>query len=118
MSWKSKKQPTIAESTCESEYIAANFAFKEGIFLQQMMLDLNHPKIQIKLHIDNQGTIDLSKNPVKFERSKHILIKFHFIRSKVEDKTVSLIKIGSKDNFADLYTKPAVKTNLHMFLMK
>ena len=117
ISWKAKKQPTIALSTCEAEYIAANFAVKEGLFLRQLLSDLKYPKMPILLNIDNKGAIDLSRNPVHHERSKHIDIRYHFIRQKVEDETLELFKVASKDNYADLYTKPATKCNIHMFLM-
>ena len=117
ISWKAKKQPTIALSTCEAEYIAANFAVKEGLFIRQLLSDLKYPKMQISLNIDNKGAIDLSRNPVHHERSKHIDIRYHFIRQKVEDETLELFKVASKDNYADLYTKPATRCNIHMFLM-
>ena len=117
ISWKAKKQPTIALSTCKAEYIAANFAVKEGLFIRQLLSDLKYPKMQISLNIDNKGAIDLSRNPVHHERSKHIDIRYHFIRQKVEDETLELFKVASKDNYADLYTKPATRCNIHMFLM-
>ena len=117
ISWKAKKQPTIALSTCEAEYIAANFALKEGLFLRQLLSDFKYPKMQIHLYIDNKGAIDLSKNPVHHERSKHIDIRYHFIRQKVEDETLELFKVASKDNYADLYTKPATRCNIQNFLM-
>ena len=117
ISWKAKKQPIIALSTCEAEYIAANFALKEGIFLQHLLNDLMYPEMCINLFVDNKGAIDLSKNPVHHERSKHIDIRYHFIREKVEDGILKLFKVSSKDNYADLYTKPATKQNLHNFLM-
>ena len=117
ISWKAKKQPTIALSTCEAEYIAANFALKEGLFLRQLLNDLKYPEMQINLYVDNQGAIDLSKNPVHHERSKHIDIRYHFIRQKVEDETLKLLKVASQDNYADLYTKPATKCNIQNFLI-
>ena len=64
ISWKTKKQPTIALSTWEAEYIAANYALQEGLFLRQLLCDMKYPEKQIQLYVDNKGAIDLSKNPV------------------------------------------------------
>ena len=117
VSWKAKKQPTIALSTCEAEYIAANYALKEGLFLRQLIHDLGYPNMLISLNIDNKGAIDLSKNPVHHERSKHIDIRYHFIRQKVQDGSLKLLKVSSQDNYADLHTKPVQKFNLKNFLL-
>ena len=54
---------------------------------------------------DNQGAIALSKNPVHHERSKHIALRHHFLREKVEDKSITLSHVPSADNIADLLTK-------------
>ena len=85
ISWKSRKQPTVALSTCEAEYIALANAVQEAKFLMQLCLDM---KVGIKegkslIMIDNQGAMNLAKNPVQHQRSKHIDIKYHFIRSEI-----------------------------------
>ena len=117
ISWKSKKQPTIALSSCEAEYIAANYALQEGLFLKQLLSDLGYCGLPINLLMDNKGAIDLSKNPVHHQRSKHIDIRYHFIREKVADKSLNLFKVASKDNYADIFTKPAKKSNLQYFML-
>ena len=117
ISWKCKKQQTIALSTCEAEYIAANFALQEGLFLRQLLLDMKYPKLQINLYVDNKGAIELGKNPVHHQRSKHIDIRYHFLREKVGDGSLNLLKISSQDNCADLFTKPAKLSNLKNFMM-
>ena len=117
VSWKCKKQPTVALSTCEAEYIAASFALQEGIFLRQLLLDLKYPELKINLYVDNRGAIELGKNPVHHQRSKHIDIRYHFLRQKVSEGIVSLLKVSSANNYADLFTKPAKLSNLKNFLI-
>ena len=82
ISWKSKKQQTVALSSCESEYMALCAATQEAIYLSQLYNDLNIVEKSIEpvvVNVDNQGTIALAKNPVHHNRSKHIDIKYHFI---------------------------------------
>ena len=78
---------------------------------------MKYPKLPVYLKVDNKGAIDLSKNPVHHERSKHIDIRYHFIREKVEDNTVILLKVSSQDNLADAFTKPAKYSNLQNFML-
>ena len=108
ISWKTRKQPIVALSTCESEYIAMAFAMQECAFLQQLAHDLRlfptlHP---CTLYVDNIGSIQLSKNPVFHQRTKHLDIRFHYVREKVASGQVILSYVPSKSNVADIFTKP------------
>ncbi|CAB4009852.1 Poly (gag pol) of Ty Copia retrotransposon [Paramuricea clavata] len=113
ISWKSRKQPTVALSTCEAEYIALANAVQEAKFLRQLCIDM---KVSISddnvlIQVDNQGAINLARNPVHHQRSKHIDIKYHFIRSEIQVGTISLKYVPTEDNIADVFTKPASKAN-------
>ena len=117
VSWKTKKQPIIALSSCESEYVSMTHGMQEAMFLKQLLLDLLvvcEPD-QVTLHVDNMGAIDLSKNPVHHQRTKHVDIKYHFIRSKVQDGTIVLRYVPSKENMADIFTKPCTRMSLNKF---
>ena len=107
----------VALSTCESEYIALSFACQEAAFLQQITMDMQafncQNPIPVVIFVDNLGTIELSRNPVFQKRSKHIDIRYHFIRSKVADGSVVLDYVQSKSNVADIFTKPATKSSLN-----
>ena len=118
ISWKSKKQQVVALSSCEAEYVAITHAMQEGIFLQQLLCDMGVfqelDKV-VLLHVDNMGAIDLCKNPVHHQRSKHIDIKYHFILSKICDGSFVLEYVPSKENIADIFTKACTKLSLRKF---
>ena len=81
ISWKSKKQASVALSTCEAEYMALSITCQETIFIRQLLTDIMPKKYEPAIiRSDNQGAIALIKNPVKRSRSKHIDIRYHFIR--------------------------------------
>ena len=80
---KSKKQQTVALSTCEAEYIALAETVQEGKFFKQLCVDLGILQVSnsILINADNQGAIKLAKNAAFHKRSKHIDVKFYFIKS-------------------------------------
>jgi hypothetical protein len=88
VSWKSQHQPTVALSTAEAEYIALTAAIQEAIFLRQLLDSMGVEPTMI--FEDNQACIALSKNSLVNARSKHIDIKYHFNREKVESGEVVL----------------------------
>ncbi|MEE4247441.1 MAG: reverse transcriptase domain-containing protein [Kangiellaceae bacterium] len=111
VSWRSKKQDTVALSSCEAEYMSLTLALQEGLFLMQLMSDMrpegNFESFSLKG--DNQGALALSKNPVHHKRSKHIDVKFHFIRENVKSGKVVLTYVQSSENNADVFTKSVGK---------
>lgn len=91
VSWISQKQKVVALSSCEAEYIAAAYAACQGVWLARLVNELlGQERIRVKIKIDNQSAIALCKNPVYHERSKHIDVKYHFVRSCVEDGKVEV----------------------------
>ena len=105
ISWKTRKQPSVALSSCEAEYMALSDTTREMLYLRTfcLSLDLKQPEQNIVLS-DNQGAIALSKgHGVKHSRSKHIDIRYHFVR----EQTTMLYKyVSSDNNLADIMTKP------------
>jgi hypothetical protein len=69
----------------------------------------------VLIQVDNQGAINLARNPVHHQRSKHRDIKYHFIRSEIQVGIISLKYVPSEDNIADIFTKPASKGKLEKF---
>lgn len=108
--WSSKKQETTAQSTAEAEYIAAASAVNQAIWLRKMLKDLGHEQIEAtKIMCDNSSAVSISKNPVFHGRTKHIKIKFHFIREVQQSNEVMLIHCSSEEQLADIFTKPLPK---------
>ena len=77
---------------------------QEGMFLKQLFNDLNG-ECKIDLHGDNQGALALTKNPVRHQRTKHIDVRFHFVRSLVLDGKLNVHYIPTEHNIADILTK-------------
>lgn len=116
ISWKTKKQPTVALSTCEAEYIALAATIQECLYLTQLLEHLDDYQYGVPIiYEDNQGTIALAKNPVSRQRCKHIEIKYHFVRSTVNNGKVCLEYCPTDQMVADLMTKPATKVKLFAF---
>ena len=110
ISWSSKKQSIVALSTTESEYVALASAGCQARWLKSILEEMGQVQEgPTKLFCDNKSTICLSKNPMFHSKSKHIKIKFHFIRELIKDKEVEVLYCKSQDQLADLFTKPLKK---------
>ncbi|GKA60280.1 putative ribonuclease H-like domain-containing protein [Tanacetum coccineum] len=106
ISWKCKKQTIVATSTTEVEYVAAVNCCGQVLWVQNQLLDYGFNFMNTKIHIDNESTICIVKNPVYHSKTKHIEIRHHFIRDCYEKKLISVEKIHTDLNVADLLTKP------------
>lgn len=110
VSWGSKLQPTVALSSAEAEYMAACAAVQEAVHLRLLMSDLGFEQREpTVIYEDNQGCIALSDNPVYHRRTKHIDIRYHFIRERVASKEIELKYVPTKHQLADLLTKGLAK---------
>ncbi|GJZ37708.1 putative ribonuclease H-like domain-containing protein [Tanacetum coccineum] len=105
ISWQCKKQTIVANSTTEAEYVAAANCCRQVLWIQNQMIDYGFNFMNTKIHIDNESTISVIKNPVAHSRTKHIKICFHFIRDCYEKRLIEVIKIHTDSNVADLLTK-------------
>lgn len=104
ISWKSQLQKIVALSSTEAEYIVVTDAIKEGIWLKGLLNEFGFIK-EVVLYSDSQSAIPLSRNPVLHNRSKHIDVRFHFIRDIISQGVVKLEKISTNFNPADAGTK-------------
>ncbi|GJZ66898.1 hypothetical protein Tco_0630138, partial [Tanacetum coccineum] len=105
ISWQYKKQTRVATSTTEAEYVAAASCCGQVLWLQNQLLDYGFNFMNTIIHIDNQSTICIIKNPVYHSTTKHIEIRQHFIRDCYEKKLIQVQKIHTNLNVADLLTK-------------
>ncbi|KAK0605571.1 hypothetical protein LWI29_028241 [Acer saccharum] len=106
VSWISKLQTVVALSTTEAEYMAATQACKEAIWIKRLMEELGHKQEKIILFCDSQSALHIARNPAFHSRTKHIGVQYHFVREVVEDGSVDMQKIHTKENLADVMTKP------------
>ncbi|GJV04765.1 retrotransposon protein, putative, ty1-copia subclass [Tanacetum coccineum] len=105
VSWKATLQHVVALSTTEAEYMALTEAVKESIWLKGLLIELGVNLRSVVVNCDNQSAIHLSRNAMFHERTKHINVRYHFIREIVESKEIEVAKIGTKNNAADAFTK-------------
>ena len=140
ISWSSKRQLTVALSSCETEYMSQTQAIKEAVRLKSLLDQLN-PEDSIDspprhnsqttplpltdtsayalkatiIYCDNQGAVALAKNPKSHARSKHIDIQWHYQRKKVADSSVTLKYVPTSEQIADGLTKPLIKEKFPIF---
>lgn len=112
VSWMSRLQKSVALSTTEAEYMAISEASKEMIWLKNFLEELGKKQGDNALYSDSQSAIHLAKNPVFHARTKHIQLRYHFIRELISDGTLSLKKILGSRNPADMLTKVVTKEKL------
>ncbi|GJY96673.1 hypothetical protein Tco_0513583 [Tanacetum coccineum] len=100
------KQTALAISTTKAEYVSAGKACQQALWMKQALIDYGIRLDDVLIMCDNKGAIDLSKNPVQHSRTKHIEIRHHFLRDNVQKGNISIEKVASEDNIADIFTKP------------
>lgn len=114
--WCSKKQQLVTLSSTEAEYVAACQAVQESIWVEKLLtnldIELNYP---IEIYEDNFGCVMISKNP-ETKRTKHIDVKFHFLRNLVWEGRYVLTQVSTKDQLADIMTKGLTRVNFERFV--
>jgi hypothetical protein len=106
ISWKSKKQSIVAQSSAEAEYIASAEGVREALWLRQLLTELSFaPSSGTLMFGDNKTAISMAENMVTQVRSKHIDIKHHFLRDHVQKGDIDLQWISTEEQEADIFTK-------------
>ena len=106
LSWRSRLQRSVALSTCEAEYIALCDAVKEAVYFRHLLSDLGFPISEpTPIFEDNSACISTTSTHFTTERTKHIETRYHYTRAKILDSTVSILKIPTSDQLADIFTK-------------
>ncbi|KAK6117999.1 hypothetical protein DH2020_048254 [Rehmannia glutinosa] len=106
VSWFSKKQNSIATSTQQKEYIAAGAYCAQVLWMRQRMRDYEVEEKEIPIMCDNTSAIAITQNLVLHSRTKHIDVRYHFIRDHVEKKDIILEYTSTDQQLADIFTKP------------
>ena len=118
ISWVSRKQKTIALSSTEAEYMSMSDTSRQIVWIESLMQELSFPIDTIFLCCDNQGAMFLASNPAQEHRSKHIDIKYHYIRECVEKQKVKLTYVPTNEQIADIMTKNLPYNKFIEFRMK
>ncbi|GJU20809.1 retrovirus-related pol polyprotein from transposon TNT 1-94 [Tanacetum coccineum] len=105
-SWFAKKQTALAISTTKAKYVSAGKACQQALWMKQALIDYDIRLNDVPIMCNNKGAIDLSKNPMQHCRTKHIEIRHHFLHDNVQKGNISIDKVASEDNIADIFTKP------------
>jgi hypothetical protein len=105
VSWSSKKQPVIALSSTEAEYVTVTSAAQEALWFQSLLKELGYIQETVIINEDNEACINLANNPQEYKRTRHIQVKYHFIRSLVQDNKIQLKYCKTQDQLADIFTK-------------
>ena len=105
ISWTSRAQKTVALSSTEAEYMALSDCSRQVVWMHTLLGELGYHLKPVPICGDNQGAIFIASNPVTEKRSKHIDIRYHYIREVVERKLTELYFIDGEANPADLLTK-------------
>ena len=115
--WKSRKQKSVALSTTEAEFMAASDAAREIIWLRDLLQELSQDdsSAATPLYQDNQGAIFLENNNCSNQRSKHIDVRYHFIREQVNKKRIEIIYCPTAEMIADIFTKPVNESQFKKF---
>ena len=116
--WCSRKQNCVTLSSTEAEYIALAEAVTEATWIYNLLQDLNLPDIfceQVVLFEDNQGAIKAAKTSETSKRLKHVDIKYHYVREKVENGNIKIEYVHSENQIADGLTKALNKTKFEKF---
>ncbi|CAJ2661986.1 unnamed protein product [Trifolium pratense] len=106
ISWCSRKEPVVALSTCEAEYIVASLSACQGVWLSNLITEISNVECSsVTLKVDNLSAINLAKNPVAHGRSKHIEMRFHYLREQVSNGRLKLEHCRTELQIADVLTK-------------
>ena len=116
VSWSSKKQPIVALSSTEAEYIALCRAAQEAVWMRNLLSDVGFPQEDATLvREDNQGAMALARNPKDHPRSKHIDVKYHYTRQVIEKKIIAVEYVPTGEMVADTLTKALPKPGFEKF---
>nr|GEW38792.1 retrovirus-related Pol polyprotein from transposon TNT 1-94 [Tanacetum cinerariifolium] len=112
VSWSSKKQDYTTMSTAEAEYVSLSPCCAQVIWMRTQLLDYRYKYNKIPMYCDSKSAIALSSNLIQHSRTKHINIRYHFIKEHVEKGTVELHFVGTEYHLADPFTKALPKKTL------
>jgi hypothetical protein len=117
ISWRSRKQPTVALSVAEAEYMSLTMAAQETVWWRLFLSDLGLTTAgPTDIFSDSQGAIAIAKKTGSSGRTKHIDVKYHYVRQQFEEGTINVKHVSTNDQVADGLTKPLPKIKHQEFI--
>jgi hypothetical protein len=105
ITWRSRAQTTVAHSSTEAEYMALSDCSRQVSWTRTIFLELDMQLGPIPIYAGNQGSIFIGSNPVQEIHTKHIDVKYYYVRECIADKNIVLYHVPTEDNTADIFTK-------------
>ncbi|KAI3771054.1 hypothetical protein L6452_02207 [Arctium lappa] len=118
VSWASKKQLCVSTSTAEAEYVAATSCCSQVLWMRTQLRDYGFHFNHIPIYYDSKSAIAITANPVQHKKTKHIDIRYHYIKDHVEKGTIELYFVNTDYQLADLFTKPLDKKRFNFLVSK
>ncbi|KAJ9541114.1 hypothetical protein OSB04_027620 [Centaurea solstitialis] len=118
VSWGSKKQHCVSTSTAEAEYVVAASCCSQVLWMRTQLRDYGYNFKHIPIYCDSKSAIAITCNPVQHTRTKHIDIRYHFIKDHVERGTIELYFVNTEYQLADLFTKPLDEKRFNFLISK
>ncbi|KAI3718887.1 hypothetical protein L6452_19772 [Arctium lappa] len=118
VSWASKKQLCVSTSTAEAEYVAAASCCSQILWMRTQLRDYGFHFNKIPIYCDSKRAIAISANPVQHTKTKHIDVRYHFIKDHVEKGTIELFFVKTDYQLADLFTKPLDEKRFNFLISK
>jgi hypothetical protein len=105
VSWASKKQNLVALSTTKAEYVAAGYCCAQLLWIRQTLRDYGYKLSKVPLLCDNESAIHMADNPVEHSHTKHIDIRYHFLRDHQQKRDIEIAYVSTHNQLADIFTK-------------
>ena len=117
LAWASRRQDSIALSSCEAEIVALSEAAKDAVYFRRFLRGVRPSLIDGPTNVatDNKGALDSSYNPTNHDRMKHVARRHYFVRDMVEAFEINVPYVNTHENVADFFTKPLADPKFHEF---
>ncbi|KAJ9546973.1 hypothetical protein OSB04_019516 [Centaurea solstitialis] len=118
VSWTSKKQNCVSTSTAEAKYVAAASCCSHVLWMKTQLLDYGYKLKRVPIYCDSESAIAITSNPVQHSKTKHIDIRYHFIKDNVEKGNIEMFFVQTDYQLADLFTKPLDEKRFNFLVSK
>ncbi|KAI3496680.1 hypothetical protein L1887_39051 [Cichorium endivia] len=118
VSWSSKKQNCVALSSAEAEYVAASTCCSQVLWMKTQLFDYGYRFLQVPIYCDSKSAIAISHNPIQHSMTKHIDLRYHFIKDQILEGNIELYFISTDEQVVDVFTKALDSTKFNYFMDK